>query len=682
MTTTLDATVTSHRAQLDEPPRRGLGPRLWRGHDEDPRWARPSLFGLLIGTAVLYLYNLSASGYANSFYAAAVQAGTKSWKAFFFGSFDSANYITVDKPPASLWIMEISGRIFGFSSWSMLAPQAIEGVIAVGLLYALVRRVSGPGAGLAAGASLALTPVAALMFRFNNPDALLVLLFVAAAYVLVRAIETGRTSLVVAVGLLVGFAFITKMGQALLVVPGFGLAYLVAGKPKLGRRIVQLLLGGLGIVVGAGWWVAIVELIPASDRPYVGGSTDDNILNLAFGYNGIGRLFGGSGNGGGGGGRGGFGGSTGITRLFTSETGREISWLLPAALVALVAGLWLTRRARRTDLHRASLLLWGGWLIVTGLVLSYMQGTSHPYYSLALAPAISGLVATTGALVWRERALLSARLSGAAMVAITGWWSYHLLDETPSWWPVLRYLVLIAAIVGAIAILVGSHPALRVQSAVVAAVAATAVLIAGSGAYALATTSLPHTGSDPTVGSASTGSGGGGFGGGGFGRGGFGGTRTGASGTGASGTSGSRTGGDFAARSGTAPTGSGAGRPAGGGQAGSAQTSPALTALLKASTTKWAAATSSSMTAAPLELATGKAVMSIGGFSGSDNAITLAQFKTLVAKGEIHYFIGSTTGGRGGSSAVYSQIASWVSATYKSSTVGSTTVYDLTAATK
>src|SRR6202041_368521 len=159
----------------------------------DPTWVRPALLALLALTALAYLWDLSASGYANSFYAAAVQAGTKSWKAFFFGSLDSSNFITVDKPPASLWVMALSGRIFGFSSFSMLLPQALEGVAAVWLLYAAVKRWFGDVAGLAAGALFALTPVAALMFRFNNPDALLVCLLIAGAYCLTRAIEGAST---------------------------------------------------------------------------------------------------------------------------------------------------------------------------------------------------------------------------------------------------------------------------------------------------------------------------------------------------------------------------------------------------------------------------------------------------------------------------------------------------------
>src|SRR5450432_1944215 len=177
-------------------------------------WSRVALPTLLALTALAYLWDLTSSGNANSFYAAAVQAGTKSWKAFFFGSIDSSRFITVDKPPASLWVMALSGRIFGFSSASMLIPQALEGVAAVWLLFCGVRRWFGTGAAFAAGLVLAVTPVAALMFRFNNPDALLVLLLVAAAYCLVRALEHAGTRWIVVAGTMIGFAFLAKMAQA------------------------------------------------------------------------------------------------------------------------------------------------------------------------------------------------------------------------------------------------------------------------------------------------------------------------------------------------------------------------------------------------------------------------------------------------------------------------------------
>src|SRR5436305_11021532 len=202
----------------------------------DPRWPLVALLG---ATAVLYLWGLGASGWANSYYSAAVQAGATSWKAFFFGSSDAANFITVDKAPASLWPMELAARIFGVNAWSILVPEALEGVAAVGLLYATVRRQFGPAAGLIAGATMATTPVAVLMFRFNNPDALLVLLLVGAAYATVRAVERASLKWLVLCGVLIGFGFLTKMMQAFLVVPGFALVYLLAAPTTIRKRITD-----------------------------------------------------------------------------------------------------------------------------------------------------------------------------------------------------------------------------------------------------------------------------------------------------------------------------------------------------------------------------------------------------------------------------------------------------------
>src|SRR5581483_4714904 len=256
------------------------------------RWGRAALVALLAVTAGLYLWGLGASGWGNSFYSAAVQAGTKSWKAFFFGSSDAAGSITVDKPPAALWVMELSARLFGVNAWSILVPQALEGVAAVGLLYATVKRWFGSGAGLLAGAVLAVTPVAALMFRFNNPDALLTLLLVGAAYATVRAIEDGRTKWLVWAGALVGTGFITKMLQAFIVVPAFALAYLIAGPPRIVRRVTQLVWAGVALLVSSLWWVVAVMAVPTGDRPYIGGSQNNSLWNLIFGYNGFGRITG------------------------------------------------------------------------------------------------------------------------------------------------------------------------------------------------------------------------------------------------------------------------------------------------------------------------------------------------------------------------------------------------------
>ena len=494
--------------------------RLLRGPQADPRWARPALFGLLALTAVLYLWDLTRNGWANDFYAAAVQAGTKSWKAFFFGSFDQSSFITVDKTPGSLWVMELSGRIFGFSQWSMLVPQALEGAGSVLLLYAAVKRWFGPAAGLIAGLVLALTPVAALMFRFNNPDALLVLLMTAAAYTLVRAVENGRSRWLAFTGLLLGFAFLAKMLQAFLVVPGFAAAYLWAGPPRLARRIWQTVLMGAGIVAGAGWWILAAQLTPAADRPYFGGSTTNNILQLTIGYNGLGRLTGdetGSvGPGGGGGGQGAsFGGATGIFRLFHAEFGGQISWLLPAALISLAAMAWVSRRAARTDRTRAAALLWGGWVLVTGLVFSYMNGIIHPYYMVALAPGIAALTGI-GAMALRQAPLGAAKLAGriaaACGILASAVWAYILLDRTPDWLPWLRWVVLVAGVAAAGLVLAG--PALarlaavarsrRGRLALAAAPLGLALVagLAGPAAYALDTVATAHTGAIPSAGPA------------------------------------------------------------------------------------------------------------------------------------------------------------------------------------
>jgi 4-amino-4-deoxy-L-arabinose transferase-like glycosyltransferase len=670
----------------------GIAPLGEVGRRGRREWS--ALAVLLLGTAVLYLWDLGRSGDANDFYAAAVQAGTKSWKAMFFGSFDSSNFITVDKPPASLWPMELAGRIFGFNSWSMLAPQAIEGVLAVGLLYATVRRWFGPVAGLLAGTLLALTPVAVLMFRFNNPDALMTLLVVVAAYCVTRALEKASTRWLLLAGATMGFAFLAKGLQPFTVLPALALAYLVAAPTGLRRRLLQLLAAGGALVAGAGWWVLAVQLTPAADRPYIGGSGDNTALGLAFGYNGLGRITGSESSGGGGGGGIGanFDGSTGIGRLFNSLNGGQIAWLLPAALIAIVALVVLTRRVTRTDRTRAALIIFGGWLLVTGVVLSYASGIIHTYYTVELAPAVAALVAIGAVMLWRGRAQLAARVGLAGGVAATGWWSFTLLHRSSGWHPWVAVLVLVAALVAALALLV---PAGRfVWTTVVAVVAGLVALTGGSAAYALSTTSTPHTGSTPTAGPAVTsgGSGAGGFGGGGFGggRGGFGdgfGGRTGSlpsggfpgGGTppGFSGGSGA-TPGDVAALGGG--TGGGTGGAGFAGGAGGQTASAALTALLKKTTTKWAAATIGSQSAGPLELASGKAIIAIGGFSGTDDAPTLAQFEALVAKGEVHYFIaggGFGGGGGGGSSA----ITSWVQAHYTATTVGGQTVYDLTKAT-
>ncbi|NUU33048.1 glycosyltransferase family 39 protein [Arthrobacter sp. C9C5] len=621
-----------------------------------PRWVRPSAALLLVLTAVLYLWNLEATGYANSFYAAAIQAGTKDWTALLFGSLDAGNAITVDKPPAALWIPALAGRIFGFSALSMLIPQALMGVAAVGLLYLTVKRVSGPAAGLLAGGALALTPVAALMFRFNNPDAMLTLCLVLAAYLTTRAVEKAGWKWLAAAGAVIGLAFLTKMLQGFLIVPGLALAYLWAAPTTLGRRLLHLIAAAAGIAVVAGSYLALFQLTPASARPYMAGSETNSFLELTFGYNGLGRITGSGagmpgGNAGGPGGNGnvGFGGAAGITRMFGTSFGGEVSWLLPAALILLAAGLWFTRREARTSATRAALLLWGGWLLITAGIFSFMSGTVHPYYAVALAPAIAALAGIGSAELWRGRAHWPARMVLAVTVLATSVWSAVLLGRDPAWLPGLRVTAVVVGVLAAAALLlrVDSMAALpvRLRKAATAGVVILSLLAGGLGttAWTLATAAQPHSGSIPTSGPTASAMGGG---------------------FGAAGRPDSD--GGIAGSSGAA-----AGGPGG---PGAETASAELTALLKSSGAKWSGIVSGATQAASLELATGTNVIALGGWNGGDPYPTLAQFQAMVERGEIGYFIaGGMGGGRGGNS----EVAAWVAANYQAQTVGNATVYKL-----
>ncbi|EHM31348.1 MULTISPECIES: ArnT family glycosyltransferase [Streptomyces] len=689
--------------------------------DPGPRWARPALYGLLLAVGLAYLYNLSASGYANSFYSAAVQAGSQSWKALFFGSLDSGGAITVDKPPAALWPMALSVRLFGLNSWAILAPQVLMALATAAVLNTAVRRRFGPVAGLIAVGVFALTPVAALMFRFNNPDALLALLMTVTVWCVLRALERGRTTWLLWAGAAVGFAFLTKTLQAFLILPPLAVLYAVCAPVPVRKRIGQLALSALTMVVAGGWWVAIVELMPASSRPYVGGSQNNSFLELTFGYNGLGRINGeetGSvGGGGRGGGGGGGWGDTGIGRMFNSEIGGQIAWLLPAALILLAAGLWLTRKAARTDSARAAFVAWGGALIMTAAVFSFMAGIFHQYYTVALAPYVAALVAMGVTVLWEERGAWWPRAVLAGTVVVTVVWAYVLLGRTPDYLPWLRWAVLAAGLVGALGLLmvVGRFGGRGVAAAVVGL--SCAASLAGPAAYTVSTLNSGHQGSIVTAGpSAGFGTGGPGGGGGRGGPGGPGGGDGGqrggmrqppgqgrgtppgqGQGNQQGNQQGNAPGGMPTAPGGTAPggtgtgTGAGAGtnpgsgegmRGGGGGGMGGLLNGASVDAETKALLEKgaddytWVAAAVGAQNAASYQLATGEPVMAIGGFNGSDPSPTLAQFKKYVTEGKIHYFVSG--GGMGGDSGTSSQISSWVTEKFTEVTVGSATFYDLT----
>ncbi|MEV0414454.1 glycosyltransferase family 39 protein [Streptomyces sp. NPDC050448] len=676
-----------------------------------PRWERPAYAALLLATAVLLLWNLGASGYANSFYSAAVQAGSESWKAFFFGSSDAGNSITVDKPPAALWPMALSVRLFGLGGWQILVPQALMGVGTTAVLYAAVRRHFGPAAALLSGTAFALTPVAALMFRFNNPDALLTLLLTVTVYCVLRALDGAHTKWLVWAGVAVGFAFLTKTLQAFVILPPLALVYAVCAPTRLRRRLGQLLLAGAAMVVAGGWWVAIVELWPASSRPYIGGSQTNSFLELTLGYNGLGRINGNETGSVGGGSRpgGGMGwGETGIGRLFSANIGGQISWLLPAALVMLVTGLVITWRARRAadsleSMARAAFLVWGGALLITALVFSYMQGIFHEYYTVALAPFVAALVGMGVAMLWEERGGKAAALTLSGTLALTAWWSYVLLGRSTGYLPWLRWTVLAAGLAAAAGLLLGAR--LGRRFALGAAALGLGAALAGPLAYCLTTVDSTRGGSIVTAGPAVSGGRGGmrffgpgelppgaapqgqqgrhgqqgGIPGGGPQGGPQGGPRQFPGGQGGQAVPGGRDG------RGRQNAGGGPGGLLNGTKAGKEATA----ALRKdAAAYTWAAAAIGAQNAASYQLASGEPVMPIGGFNGSDPSPTLATFQEYVRAGKVHYFIGENDsvgaegpamrgGGPGGGTS--SAISSWVKANFKPTTVGGATFYDLTA---
>jgi 4-amino-4-deoxy-L-arabinose transferase-like glycosyltransferase len=602
------------------------------------RIALGSVMGL---AAVLYLWNLTVSGYANTYYAMAAQAASRDWGAFLFGSLDAANFITLDKPPASTWLMGLSVRLLGLSSWSILLPQALLGIATVGALFLAVRRSFGRESAIVAAAVMALTPAATLIFRYNNPDALLTFVLVMGAWALGRGLEGGRMRWPILAASLVGLAFLTKYLQAYVVLPAFGLVWLVAAPGSSRRRIAGLLASLATVVVTSGWWVAIVELLPASTRPYIGGSTNNSALDLILGYDGLGRIFGqgiGGGHGapgvafnggapggsptGGGlptGGPGagvGFGGEPGLLRMLNAQFGGEIGWLIPLAFLCLVVGLALHRGGGRRNPILAGYLLWGTWLVVGVLVLSLMSGIVHPYYSVMLAPAIGALVGAGIVELWRrrERYLVAGLLLAAAFAGSTAW-ALVILDRAPAFAPGLGIGALALALASGLVLLLPADAVDRRIAWVALAIGAVAILI-GPAAYSAATTSRALAGGDPAAGPAS---------GNGFAPGGFG-----------------------------------------------AEADAAVVTYLQANrgSERWIVATQGSGNAASIQLATGEPVLTMGGFSGSDAAPTAVQLKELVAAGELRFvLVGGRDGppGRGGSNAT-----TWVTGACTAVDLGST----------
>jgi 4-amino-4-deoxy-L-arabinose transferase-like glycosyltransferase len=675
--------------------------RAVRGHEAATAWERPALWLVALLAGTLSFWGLTRNGYANTYYAQAAQAASRGWTAWLTNAVDASGSVSLDKGPLSNMLMGLSGRVFGFSSFSMLAPEALCGVGAVLLLHNTVKRTLGHRAALLAALMLALTPIFVAMSRFNNPDALLVLLEVAAAWALVRALRSGRTREVLLCGVFVGLAFNVKMLQAYLIVPGLALALLAAGQGTIRRRLAQLLAGGAGMFAVSFVWYGTMMLIGAGERPWVGDTTDNSWFSLIFGANGLSRV---SGEGSGAGGGVTFGGAAGPLRLFNSIVGGQIAWLLPLALLGLALGLWSTRRAPRTDACRCAYLLWGGWGLVSWAVFSFSTGIFHPYYTTALAPAIAVLAAGALVALWdRSRDSLAWSVALAAGLIGTAVLAAVLLDRAAGFVPFLAPAVMAIAVLAACALLLArvtpllGSASIRGSVAMAAMLAGLVAMLAGPSAYSLATIAKPLSGGDPLAGPASAelgvGGPGGGAPGGGFGRGiglraglssgplgprppGAGAPRAGvpvgappagaAAGAGSPPGlfgSGMNSGGPTRARrslgaDGRAGTGVGAGANAspgagvglGSGAGPGFGVSKALVSYLKAHQGKAAymVAAVGSSTAGSIALQSGREVIDMGGFMGSDPAPSLAKLKSFVDSGQLHYVLLSGGGGSGG----------------------------------
>ncbi len=643
--------------------------------ERDKFWSWMGLGFSLAVSAVLNLWNLAQNGYGNTYYSVAVQSMLLNWKNFFFASYDAGSFITVDKPPVALWMQAISAKIFGFNGLALLVPEALAGVASVALLYFLVKRLFGPLAGFLAATALALTPIAVAVERSNNTDTWLMFTLLLAAWTITLATEKGRFRLLALSMALVGIAFNIKMLEAWIVLPTFFLLYLVAAPLSWKKRLLHLTLAGIiALSVSLSWAVA-VDLTPASMRPWVGGSQTNSVLELALGYNGLGRITGqgervgggtttdrtdasllttaqfttgttattgttgttgattgttgattapgnftpptdGNVPGGAGGGNSFNTGTPGVLRLVNSELAAQWSWLLPLTLLGLVAAAFGVRRKLPLDRKGQALLLWTGWLLTYGAVFSMASGIFHNYYMIMLAPAAAALVGAGVAALWAayRQGGWRAWLLPAALL-ITAAWQVKVLLDFPAWSAWLTPLLVGGSVIAAAALVATRLLKGQIWRRVAPALLGVGLLALALAPSAWASTAVLAAGNSsiPTVGPSQLTGGQGGFGGG----------------------------------------------PGGAGQGGETANSSLITYLqANQGETFYLLAVSSANQASSIALATGEPVLAMGGFGGSDPAMTVEKLQELVATDQVRYvMIGG--GGPGGTT---SDLTTWVQA--------------------
>ncbi|AKA68829.1 glycosyltransferase family 39 protein [Clostridium scatologenes] len=620
---------------------------------------------ILIFSAVLNLANIGIEGYANTYYAAGVKSMMMNLKNFFFVSFDPSGFVTIDKPPLGFWIQTISAKIFGFSGWSIILPQAIAGVISVWFMYYLVKRSFGSIPALIAALSLTVTPIFVAASRNNTIDNLLVLALLAACLAISKAAEEGKFKYLILSLVFVGIGFNIKMVEAYMVAPALYITYLLSSKLSLKKRIQHLILGSVVLLVVSFSWALAVDLTPTANRPFVGSSTNNSVMELIIGHNGLERIglgkslkigafdnsknkntakkasnvskkspenfsrmegnnkhndnsnlknrkmptnnmnFGGMGN----------ASKAGIVRLFSyNNISDQISWLLPFALFGfLAAAIKEKLKVPFDNKKKLSLILWITWLIPEFIYFSFTKGSFHTYYLTTMAPSIAALAGIAFWSMWelykegRKAAWflpISLIINGAVQIRLLSY-NYNLTSYRIVIIAIGVLCILSSLILVALQITKNRN---LILNKTVAAIAFIGILAAPT-VWSFTPMFYKMNGSSPSAGLE---------------------------------LSRNKQVGNF-----------------------SSSTNSKLIEFLEnnKSNEKYLVAVPSAMNyASDIILKTGEPVMTIGGFSGGDKIISLDQFKELVKNGEIRYvIINGTIGGigeaRNGSN---SEIMNWV----------------------